>query len=149
VIIPNAELMARYRKVLGTWAMNLDTTFGTIAVETLYSDPDCEAWLEAVVAYLRKNVEYATDVVNTRIRGVRTRCPEGTYLMWLDFTDTGLRGLALKEFLIREVHLDLSEGSEFDPENQTHMRMNLACPYAIVQEAMKRLEAAVNGRTSG
>lgn len=148
VIIPNAELMARYRKVLGTWAMNLDTTFGTIAVETLYSDPGCEAWLEAVVEYLRENAEYATEAVNTRIRGVRTRCPEGTYLLWLDFTETGLRGAALKEFLIREARLDLSEGSEFDPENQTHMRMNLACPHAVVREAVKRLETAVNRRTA-
>ncbi len=149
VIIPNGELMARYRKVLGTWAMNLDTTFGTIAVETLYSDPDCEAWLEAVLEYLGDNVTYAVDHINTRIKGVHTRCPEGTYLIWLDFKDTGLRGTALKEFLIREAKLDLSEGSEFDPEDQTHMRMNLACPRAVVREALSRLESAVNKRFPG
>lgn len=148
VIIPNAELMARYRKVLGTFAMNLDTTFGTIAVETLYSHPDCEAWLDAVVEYLGNNVAYATQYVNTRIKGVRTRQPEGTYLLWLDFTATGLRGEALREFLVRKARLDLSEGSEFDPGNRTHMRMNLACPHALVQEAMRRLEEAVNALAS-
>lgn len=147
VIIPNARLMERYRKVLGTWAMNLDTTFGTIAVETLYSHPECEAWLDAVVDYLRINVEYVTEYVNTRIKGVRTRQPQGTYLMWLDFGETQLRGKALREFLIRKARLDLSEGAEFDPENRTHMRMNLACPHAVVREAMERLEAAVNGLT--
>ncbi|HPF19130.1 MAG TPA: MalY/PatB family protein [Bacillota bacterium] len=148
VIIPDPALMARYRKVLGTWAMNLDTTFGTIAVETLYRDPDCEAWLDAVVEYLRKNAEYATEWINTRIPGVRTRCPEGTYLLWLDFADTGLQGPELYEFLIRKAHLDLSEGSEFDPEDRTHMRMNLACPRATLREALGRLEAAVNSRTA-
>lgn len=145
VIIPNAELMSRYKKVLGTWAMNLDTTFGTIAVETLYGNPECEAWLDAVVAYLKKNVEYVTEYVNKNIKGVQTRCPEGTYLMWLDFSQTGLKGDALNEFLIKKAHIDLSSGKEFDPENVTHMRMNVACSFATVKEAMERLKAAVDG----
>ena len=124
VIIPDADLMAEYRRVLNTWAMNLDTTFGTIAVEALYSHPVCEERLDAVVAYLKRNVEYVTEFVNGQIEGVRTRCPEGTYLMWLDFTDTGLRGRELKEFLVKKAHLDLSDGSSL-PGNDTHMRMNL------------------------
>ena len=144
VIIPNADLMARYKKVLGTWAMNLDTTFGTIAVESLYGNPECEAWLGEVVAYLKKNVEYVTAYVNKNIKGVQTLCPEGTYLMWLDFSQTGLRGEALKEFLVKKAHLDLSDGKEFDPRNSTHMRMNVACSFATVQEAMRRLQAAVD-----
>ncbi len=143
VIIPDADLMARYRKVLGTWAMNLDTTFGTIAVETLYSDADCEAWLDAVVAYMEKNVRYAADFINKNIKGVSTICPQGTYLILLDFTRTGMHGEELKEFLIKKAHLDLSEGTEFDPAYTAHMRMNLACPFATVQEAMKRLQSAM------
>lgn len=148
VIIPDADLMAEYRRVLNTWAMNLDTTFGTIAVEALYSHPVCEEWLDAVVAYLKRNVEYVTEFVNGQIEGVRTRCPEGTYLMWLDFTDTGLRGRELKEFLIKKAHLDLSDGAEFAPGNDTHMRMNLGCTYATAQEAMRRLKAAIDAHRS-
>lgn len=146
VIIPNAELMEKYKKVLGTWAMNLDTTFGAIAVETLYGDPECEEWLEQVRAYLKKNVEYAADYVNRNLPGVQTLCPEGTYLLWLDFSKTGLEGAQLKEFLIKEAHVDLSSGSEFDPKNLTHMRMNVACPFSTVQEAMNRLKVALDNR---
>lgn len=145
VIIPNVDLMARYKKVLGTWAMNLDTTFGTIAVETLYADPACEEWLDAVVSYLKKNVEYVTEYVNKNIKNVQTRCPEGTYLVWLDFSKTGLKGSKLNEFLIKKAHLDLSKGNEFDPKDLTHMRMNVACPFATVQEAMERLKSAIEG----
>jgi cysteine-S-conjugate beta-lyase len=143
VIIPDLDLMARYRKVLGTWAMNLDTTFGTIAVETLYSDAECEAWLDAVVAYLENNVKYAADFVNRNIKGVSTLCPQGTYLLWLDFTKTGMSGEELNEFLVKKAHLDLSRGTEFDPACSGHMRMNLACPFATVQEAMRRLQLAM------
>ena len=54
-----------------------------------------------------------------------------------------MRGEELKEFLIKKAHLDLSEGTEFDPTYTGHMRMNLACPFATVQEAMKRLQSAM------
>lgn len=149
VIIPDPRLMEQYRKVLNMWAMNLDTTFGTIAVETLYEHPDCEAWLDAVVPYLKRNVEYVTDFVNGQIEGVKTRHPQGTYLMWLDFTETGLRGTELKEFLVREAKLDLSDGKEFDPANDTHMRMNLGCTFATAKEAMRRLKTAIDKRNAG
>lgn len=140
VFINNREVMEAYKKKLSSWAMTLDTTFGTIAVETLYSDPDCEIWLDECREYLSANLEYAAKYINERVPLVSTYVPEGTYLLWLDFSRSDLRGEKLRRFLVQECRLDLCDGWEFDPECLDHMRLNCACTRATLKEAMLRLE---------
>ena len=138
--IPNRQVMEAFQKKLSSWAMTLDTVFGTLAVETLYSDPDCEAWLDQVNEYLSGNLEYAAAYIREHIPCVRTYVPEGMYLLWLDFSGTPLRGDALCEYLVKECGLDLCDGREFDPAAGDHMRLNCACTRATLKEALSRLE---------
>ena len=140
VFIPNRQVMAAFRKKLSAWAMTLDTVFGTLAVEKLYSDPACEEWLDAVNAYLTANLEYAADYIARNIPSIKTYVPEGTYLLWLDCSDTAFRGDALCEHLVKDLKLDLCDGREFDPFRDDHMRLNCACTRATLQEALERLE---------
>ncbi|MBP5750049.1 MAG: pyridoxal phosphate-dependent aminotransferase [Firmicutes bacterium] len=139
VFIPNREVMAAFRRNLSSWAMTLDTVFGTLAVEELYSDPACEDWLDQANAYLSGNLEYAVSYIRQHIPDIRTYVPEGTYLLWLDFSATSLRGAELRRFLVQECGLDLCDGWEFDPAVDDHMRLNCACTRATLEEAMKRL----------
>ena len=139
VFIPNREVMAAFRRKLSSWAMTLDTVFGTLAVEELYSDPACEDWLDQANAYLSGNLEYAVSYIRQNIPDIRTYVPEGTYLLWLDFSATSLRGAKLRRFLVQECGLDLCDGWEFDPSIDDHMRLNCACTRATLEEAMKRL----------
>jgi cystathionine beta-lyase len=140
VFIPNRGVMTAFRKKLSSWAMTLDTVFGTLAVEELYSDPACEAWLDQVNAYLTANLEYAADCIDRNVPGVVTYVPEGTYLLWLDFSGTAYRGDALCGHLVKDCGLDLCDGREFDPSKDDHMRLNCACTRATLEEAMRRLQ---------
>lgn len=140
VFIRNHDVMADFRKKLSSWAMTLDTVFGTLAVEELYSDPACEEWLDQVNAYLTANLEYAAEYINRNVPGVVTYVPEGTYLLWLDFSGTPYRDGALCEHLVKDCGLDLCDGREFDPSKDDHMRLNCACTRATLEEAMRRLQ---------
>ena len=140
VFIHNREVMAAFRRKLSSWAMTLDTVFGTLAVEELYSDPACEAWLEGVNRYLSDNLAYAADAINRAVPGVSTYVPEGTYLLWLDFSATRLRGDELCRQLVCGCGLDLCDGREFDPSKDDHMRLNCACTRATLDEAIRRLQ---------
>lgn len=139
VLIHNREVMKAFQKKLASWAMTLDTVFGTLAVEELYSNSACEEWLDQVNKYLTSNLEYAANYINKNVLGVRTYIPEGTYLLWLDFSQTSLRGDALCEHLVKDCRLDLCDGREFDPSHDDHMRLNCACTKETLKEAMKRL----------
>ena len=138
VLIPNREVMKKFKMKLNHWAMNLDNVFGTLAVETLYSDPECENWLEQVNDYLTANLEYASGYINENIPCLSTYVPEGTYLLWIDFSKTSLRGEDLRRYLVQECKLDLCDGWEFDPDCQDHMRLNCACTRSTLEEALKR-----------
>lgn len=140
IIIPNQDVMGRFRKTLSRWSMTLDGVFGALAFESVYSDPECLNWLEQVNEYLSANLEYAASCINEKVKGVTTFVPEGTYLMWLDFSETGLSGDQLREYLVKECRLDFCDGWEFDPACRDHMRLNAACPRATLEEAMGRLE---------
>ena len=144
VLIPNREVMAAFRKKLSAWAMTLDTVFGTLAVEELYSDPACEEWLDQVNAYLSANLAYAADYINNNIPSIHTYVPQGTYLLWLDFSQTPLRGGELCEYLVKRCGLDLCDGREFDPSRDDHMRLNCACTRATLEEAMRRLKKGMD-----
>ena len=55
-----------------------------IATETAYNEG--EAWLEALLLYIKENVDAATDFFKNNLPKVKVMEPEGTYLIWLDFS---------------------------------------------------------------
>ncbi len=64
---------------------------------------------------------------------------EGTYLSWLDFSGTGL---PLEEIIRRvqgEAKLALNHGPTFGTGGEDHLRLNFACPRAMLEDALERL----------
>ena len=79
--------------------------------------------------------------------------PEGTYLLWLDFTRfAGARGWKeeeLMDFLLHRAHVWLSPGSGFGASKGLFMRLNMACPRSTIQRALKQLLEAAEKETTG
>jgi cystathionine beta-lyase len=71
--------------------------------------------------------------------------PEGTFLVWLDFSRLRLSRRELKHFLVYEAGIGLSDGILFGPEGEGFQRMNVACPRSLVMQGMKQLKEAMNG----
>ena len=67
-----------------------------------------------------------------------------SYLMWLDCRDLGLSSEALHDFMIRKAKLGLNDGCAFGRSLNGYMRLNVACPRSVLEQAMRQLEAAVN-----
>jgi cystathionine beta-lyase len=65
--------------------------------------------------------------------------PEATYMIWLDFRQFGLDDESLKHKLIHEAGLGFNAGTDFGPGGSGFMRMNVACPRAVVVDALERL----------
>lgn len=66
--------------------------------------------------------------------------PEGTYLIWLDFSSFGLNDKELYNKLIFEAQIALSPGVSFGNQGQNHMRFNVACPRKLLMEGLYRLK---------
>jgi len=68
--------------------------------------------------------------------------PEGTYLVWLDFSKLGLSDRKLEQFLIHKAKIWLSSGPLFGAGGQGFQRFNIACPRTVLQEGLNRLKEA-------
>ncbi|MBR4599807.1 MAG: aminotransferase, partial [Treponema sp.] len=72
---------------------------------------------------------------------VRLIEPEGTYLVWLDFSDYGYSDSELDDLIVHKAKLWLDRGSMFGCEGQGYQRMNIATPRPLLEEALNRLSS--------
>jgi cystathionine beta-lyase len=141
-VISSAEMMAAWDAEYGRAHIPGGTTFGHVALRAAYDG--CEPWLEALLTYLRGNVEYVRSFLSAEAPVVRTFRQEGTYLMWLDFRGLGFGSHSeLMEWLVREAGLGLGSGADFGREGIGFARMNVATNRATLDKALGQLAAAV------
>ena len=67
--------------------------------------------------------------------------PEASFLLFLDCKELGFEPDDLQRFFIEKLKLGLNDGRMFGPGGEYYLRMNLACPRSVVEEAMKRINA--------
>ena len=70
--------------------------------------------------------------------------PQATYLLWLDCRELGLDDMALRSFMREKARVGLDDGFLFGAGGSGFQRMNIACPRSILEDALHRIEAAVN-----
>lgn len=139
VISANAELMSRFKKTAADLALH-SSALGVLALKTAYME--CAWYADQVAAYVKGNIDYAAAFINERIPGITTTVPEATFLLWLDCREMSLPQKELETFFLEKAHLALNTGTDFGPEGEGFMRLNLACPRSTVVEAMSRLQKA-------
>lgn len=141
IFIPNRDLRKRFRKQLDAAGISQLGVMGLIACETAYSKG--EEWYLAMHAYVRDNIAYVKNYVEQNLPGVRMTEHEGTYLVWLDFSGTGLSETELEDLIVNRAKLWLDGGTMFGECGKGFQRINVACPRSILKEAMRRLEGAL------
>jgi cystathionine beta-lyase len=141
LIISNPVLRNRYVHTAQRNGLLTTNIFGIIALEVSYRYGF--KWLDDLIEYLRENRDFVKDFLKERIPSVKTTELEGTYLMWLNFRELGLKQEELKNLLYNEAKVGLQDGVMFGEEGDGFMRMNIACPRSTLGEAMKRMEKAI------
>ena len=142
IIIANRRLRERFCDTMTRSAIGSPNTFGVVATEAAYRHG--EEWLDQLLIYLEENVKFATRYAQERIRGLEVIQPQGTYLLWLDFRGTRIPRDRLGDFVCKEARVALEEGRLFGCKEYGFQRMNIACPRSTLEEALRRIENAIN-----
>lgn len=142
-IIPDESVRRRFSRQADLAGASHGNLFGTTALVAAYEQGD--EWLDGFMVQMGKNARYIVDFLRERIPSVRAYVPESTYLMWLDFRAWGLSPEELFRVLV-DAGLGLSDGKDFGEEGVGFMRINIATSPEVLEEAMKRLEAADKAR---
>ncbi|MDR2202621.1 MAG: pyridoxal phosphate-dependent aminotransferase [Clostridiales bacterium] len=141
IIIKNAALRKKFKAELAASGYSQLNAPGLAATERAYTDG--AGWLKELLAYLGGNVAFAREFLTARLPRVRLAPTEGTYLLWLDFSAYGLTQAELDAKIIRGARLWLDSGTIFGIDGAGFQRMNIACPRAILADALNRLAAGV------
>lgn len=142
VIIADEILRMRYRKEVNKDHISSPNVFGERALIAAYEDS--EDWLDALLEYLEGNRDFFIDYIEKRIPKLKAIKPEGTYLIWVDCSELGMNPNELRDFFINKCRLALNDGIMFGKEGKTFQRFNIGCPRSILQEALHRIEVAIN-----
>ena len=140
-VVPNPQLRGKFFRYLEANELNGTMFLSTVATEAAYTR--CDEWRKQMLAYLEENVDFVCDYVQQHIPGIVAVRPEASFLVWLDCRGLGLDHDALIDLFVNKACLALNDGEAFGPGGEGHMRMNIACPRAVLAEALGRLEKAV------
>ncbi len=142
VIIENEELLQRFRTYMEASEFCEGHLFAYLSVAAAYSHGT--EWLDQVIAYIKGNVDFTENYLREHIPAVKMIRPQASYLIFLDCRELGLNQESLNRLFVERAHLALNDGTTFGKEGEGFMRLNVACPRATLEQALKQLERAVN-----
>lgn len=142
VVLPNEDDYKLLDKAFTTIDIKRNNCFSLVASQAAYNHG--EEWLEELLEYIEGNIDFLIDYLKTNISQIKVVKPEGTYLVWLDFSDLGLDDDDLSHLIKEKAKVALNNGLAFGVEGKGYQRINLACPRSMVKESLERIKKAVD-----
>lgn len=142
VLIPNPVLKAAFKSEITKSGYSQLNNMGLIACKAAYEFGD--EWLTELNVYLYGNLQFAKDYVKTNLPQLTVVEPEGTYLLWIDFSKLGLSEAELETLILEKAKLWLDAGTMFGPEGSGFQRFNIACPRKTLEQAFQQLKSAID-----
>ena len=99
-------------------------------------------WLAQALAYIEANIDLTLQFLEEHLPKIKVMRPEASYLIWLDCSAYAQDDQMLYDVL-REAKVELSAGIKYGNEGHLKMRLNVACPKAILIEGLNRMHAAL------
>ena len=141
IFISNESLRRRFRHELEAVGYGEPNAMAEVAAKAAYGQG--EPWLKELLSYLEENLRRTRAFLAENLPQVKLIEPEGTYLLWLDCRGTGLSPEEQDEAIIQRGRIWLDEGRIFGKGGEGFQRINMACPWAILEEGLKRLAFAL------
>ncbi|MGM0237879.1 MalY/PatB family protein [Enterococcus sp. AZ103] len=137
-IVKNPALKTRLEQYQQMNFQHEVNTFGMVGMQAAYETGG--EWLAELLLYLKKNIAYTLEFFAENLPKVKIMQPEGTYLLWLDFSEYGLTDEVLENKLVHEGKVVLNPGISYGSGGAHHMRLNVACPLKTLQAGLERIK---------
>ncbi|WP_017754338.1 MalY/PatB family protein [Calidifontibacillus oryziterrae] len=134
VIITNPELRKTFTNELG---MQLASPFTISALIAVYNHG--EDWLEQLKEYIDGTMEWVVEFLAERMPKVKVRIPEGTYIMWMDFSSYGISPKEVHDRIYNKANVILEDGIMFGEEGLHYQRICIPSPRPMIKEAFERI----------
>ncbi len=135
-IIENPKLRLAFQKRQLANNQHEISGLGYLATEAAYRYG--EDWLTELKELIEKHINYVVDVFGKETK-IKVMKPQGTYLIWLDFSAYDISDEELRKLLRDEAKVILNRGLDFGEEGALHARLNVAMPTSVLEEVCQRI----------
>lgn len=140
MVVPNRNLRIRIKKECAATGYSHLNIMATAATKAAYKHG--EEWLEGLLQYLGQNADIlrAAFPEDAPVSALNL---EGTYLAWLDCRKLKMSPSELDNLFLGKAGIWLHNGQTFGTGGDGFMRMNIACPNSVLEEAIERIKLVV------
>ena len=142
-IIENPKLRLAFQKRQLANNQHEISGLGYLATETAYRYG--EDWLTELKELIEKHINYVVDLFGKETK-IKVMKPQGTYLIWLDFSAYDISDEELRRLLRDEAKIILNRGLDFGEEGALHARLNVAMPTSVLEEVCQRVIATFSNK---
>ena len=137
-IIENPKLRLAFQKRQLANNQHEISGLGYLATETAYRYG--EDWLTELKELIEKHINYVVDLFGKETK-IKVMKPQGTYLIWLDFSAYDISDEELRKLLRDQAKVILNRGLDFGEEGVLHARLNVAMPTSVLEKVCQRIIA--------
>ena len=141
IYIPNDSVRRKYKLEMDRIGYSQSNIMGIVACQAAYENGDI--WLSELKQYLKGNLEFVRNYINTNLPKLKLIEPEGTYLLWIDCKGLELCDYELKELINYKAKVWVDDGYVFGKGGSGYIRINIACPRSILKQALDRIKGVL------
>ena len=138
IVTKNAEWRRRIERVVNIFEICDVNPFAPVAIQAAYNES--EDWIDALNLYIHDNFEVLRSFCREHLPKWQVMHSEGTYLAWVDISQTGLSADSLAQKIMERAHVKVNSGTLYGSiSGEGYLRINLACPRSLLEEALRRI----------
>ena len=141
--IKNPALRAKFKAEREKTGYDEPSLMGLVAARAAYEGG--KPWLEELKKHLLSNISFVRSYLAEKLPEARLIEPEGTFLLWIDFSAYGIPDSELDDLIVNKAKVWLDRGTMFGPEGDKYQRINIATPQTLLKEAIDRIAGALRG----
>ena len=139
-IIPNENIRNSIKKSFNKYNLGRTNALTRVALETAYNKGD--SWLRNLIKTIEENVNIIDQELAKSNSKIKLIQPEGTYQVWLDFTDIFNDTKEMFQQITERSGVGINAGHWFGREGALFMRMNIATSKEKVKNSIQKI---ING----
>ena len=139
--IKNPSLRSKFKAERDKTGYDEPSLMGIVAARAAYEGG--KPWLEELKKHLLSNIDFVRNYLAEKLPKVRLIEPEGTFLLWLDFSAYKIPDGELDDLIVNKAKVWLDRGTMFGPEGNCYQRINIATPQPLLREAIDRIASVI------
>lgn len=141
VVVPDGVLRHKVWRGLNTDEIAEPNAFAVDAAVAAFTEGG--EWLDELREYILRNKKLAADYIEREIPQIRVVPSQATYLMWLRYSGALGPASGVAAHIRRETGLYLSDGAQYGGGGEDFLRLNVACPRAVLTDGLERLKKGI------